>query len=1098
MAQYTINFSSNASDVIRELNSVIGAVAKVEKAGSRVALDIDTSRLSRGIAITFKDIDKQINNMQRKLSRLQIGSGAFRSTQASLGFREGQRERGELIGQSLRLRGQAQSFESGSLVNLNKQLQALQIEASQVRPNSQEWASFQQQIGRIRGELQKADKAADAIQLRENLGAFRPGSLDQLSARLRLLKIEANAIAPSTDRWRAVNAEIQKTERGIQRISKKPLTAGQRAGAAGGAFLYGGGMGGGLGSALGGIAGGLAGGVPGAFAGAAGGQVLDNLIQQAGAVAKLSAEYNKSRMALAGVTSDQEDFNKALSAASSIGQKFLLPLVDSTKQFTKLQASVRGAGYDTETTVKAFNGIASAIIATGGSTEDLNGALLATSQVFSKGKVSAEELRQQIGERLAGAFTIFADSSGVAAKELDKLLQKGEVTLDDFIKFLDELGKRYGSTADLLATAPENAGPRLQVAIQAMQLTYAGFFQKVGAGFQAYATDLVNFTITNQKQFQKIVATVAVMAQDIYNIFSGLIDSLIPPLTSFFKFVFENFARGIDALSSLAEQSKRAAGGPEQRAAAAVEALYPNPIDRALKGGKAYQEALAVELRLEAGAGGGRKSLQDRINEMSKNLFAPFQPSKFGAALSNKPAGSAGADGAEDSKQQKLKKFYEDQSRLLKGTLDLRIKDLEAQRLSGEISEYDFQRQKAILELNFQKKIISEGLSVALKQLADENLSTADKELKASQLRKEAALDLANAEKSSALDIEKARQGLLEIFDPEQNNLELEKQKAMIDAVSNGMRELTPDMQAYFDIREKLAGISATDAALIKAEIDAYRAQREEIYQNARALEFLNEQLNLQNRLQLAGILDPRVELRARLRQEKPGFTLDQIEEIATLQETIAEVERGRDQLRSIASSIGDAFGTAFKGIITGTSSVREALAGMFQSIADSFADMVAKMIAEWLKAQLIKGFMSLFPGFGGAAGGIGSAASNLNQYAPLVPMANGGVLSGGFRAFANGGVVTGPTLGLVGEGRYNEAVIPLPDGRSVPVDLGGMAGGMGGEVTSNIVVNINNGQMQGNGNSNGSELGRKIEGAVKQVLVSELRPGGILSSGRR
>ena len=105
---------------------------------------------------------------------------------------------------------------------------------------------------------------------------------------------------------------------------------------------------------------------------------------------------------------------------------------------------------------------------------------------------------------------------------------------------------------------------------------------------------------------------------------------------------------------------------------------------------------------------------------------------------------------------------------------------------------------------------------------------------------------------------------------------------------------------------------------------------------------------------------------------------------------------------------------------------------------------------------------------------------------------------TGGFQAFANGGIVSGPTLGLVGEGRYNEAVIPLPDGKSVPVDLGGMAGGMGGEVTSNIVVNINNGQMQGNGNSNGSELGRKIEGAVKQVLVSELRPGGILSSGRR
>jgi tape measure domain-containing protein len=230
-------------------------------------------------------------------------------------------------------------------------------------------------------------------------------------------------------------------------------------------------------------------------------------------------------------------------------------------------------------------------------------------------------------------------------------------------------------------------------------------------------------------------------------------------------------------------------------------------------------------------------------------------------------------------------------------------------------------------------------------------------------------------------------------------------------------------------------------------------------------------------------------------------------------------------QLAEAAKTIGDAFGEAFKGIITGSMTVQEAFAGMFQSIADHFADMVAQMIAEWAKTQLIKGFQALLgmiiPGFGGiAAGGIGGAFAgsaggaagfggsfdagiaplpNIPDYSgAFKTAANGAVWNGGFQAFANGGIVTGPTLGLVGEGKYNEAVIPLPDGKSVPVDLGGMAGGMGGEVTSNIVVNINNGQMQGNGNGNGSELGRKIEGAVKQVLVSELRPGGILSSGRR
>jgi hypothetical protein len=72
--------------------------------------------------------------------------------------------------------------------------------------------------------------------------------------------------------------------------------------------------------------------------------------------------------------------------------------------------------------------------------------------------------------------------------------------------------------------------------------------------------------------------------------------------------------------------------------------------------------------------------------------------------------------------------------------------------------------------------------------------------------------------------------------------------------------------------------------------------------------------------------------------------------------------------------------------------------------------------------------------------------------------------------------------------------VIPLPDGKSVPVQLSGGDGG--NQINSNITVNVSNGQAQSNATgSNSSELGRKIEGAVKQVIVGELRPGGLLAS---
>ena len=213
----------------------------------------------------------------------------------------------------------------------------------------------------------------------------------------------------------------------------------------------------------------------------------------------------------------------------------------------------------------------------------------------------------------------------------------------------------------------------------------------------------------------------------------------------------------------------------------------------------------------------------------------------------------------------------------------------------------------------------------------------------------------------------------------------------------------------------------------------------------------------------------------------------------------------------SAAKTIGDAFGTAFKGIITGSMTAQEALANMFQSIADRFADMVTQMIAKWLETQVLQGFQALFkvalPVLGAAAGGLSSgfgagtssaidtgATGWANSFATPLKLANGGIAPGSFTAFANGGIVTGPTLGLVGEGRYNEAVIPLPDGKSVPVQLSGGDGG--NQINSNITVNVSNSQAQSNATgSNSSELGRKIEGAVKQVIVGELRPGGLLAS---
>lgn len=108
---------------------------------------------------------------------------------------------------------------------------------------------------------------------------------------------------------------------------------------------------------------------------------------------------------------------------------------------------------------------------------------------------------------------------------------------------------------------------------------------------------------------------------------------------------------------------------------------------------------------------------------------------------------------------------------------------------------------------------------------------------------------------------------------------------------------------------------------------------------------------------------------------------------------------------------------------------------------------------------------------------------------------ANGGIAPGGikFRAFAGGGTVSGPTLGLVGEGRYNEAIVPLPDGKSIPVDMKGASGGGGDNFNVNVSVDASGSKVEGD-SGKAKELGQAFSSAIQAELIKQKRPGGLLA----
>lgn len=142
--------------------------------------------------------------------------------------------------------------------------------------------------------------------------------------------------------------------------------------------------------------------------------------------------------------------------------------------------------------------------------------------------------------------------------------------------------------------------------------------------------------------------------------------------------------------------------------------------------------------------------------------------------------------------------------------------------------------------------------------------------------------------------------------------------------------------------------------------------------------------------------------------------------------------------LGDAVESLGQAFSSAFESAIVKGESLRNVLGSLLQDIGKI---LIKVAILTPLENAIKSGLGSLIGSFGGSVSGGGGGHGS----------AMGDILTArGPIALASGGIVDRPYLSLIGEGAMNEAVVPLPDGRRIPVDMRG--GGRGG-VTN--VINI-------------------------------------------
>lgn len=178
------------------------------------------------------------------------------------------------------------------------------------------------------------------------------------------------------------------------------------------------------------------------FAAAVGGGAigLSNFVSRLTETAKETSRVN---IALKNVSKSTEEYADHQQFIIGLSKKYGVQVNSLTSGFAKFKAAADISNMALSDQYKIFESVSRASVAFGLSADDQKGVFLALSQMMSKGKVQAEELRLQMAERLPVAIQAMAKAAGVSVEELDKLMKQGKLYASDvlprFAEVLNEM-----------------------------------------------------------------------------------------------------------------------------------------------------------------------------------------------------------------------------------------------------------------------------------------------------------------------------------------------------------------------------------------------------------------------------------------------------------------------------------------------------------------------------------------------------------------------------------------------------------------------------------------------------------------------------------
>lgn len=172
-------------------------------------------------------------------------------------------------------------------------------------------------------------------------------------------------------------------------------------------------------------------------------QVADLSIS--GLISKLietARETNRAVTALKNISPTLDDFAKNQRWLIDLSEKYGTDVNTLTGEFAKFTAAGNLMNMPLADQRKIFEAVDRACTGFSLTAEDTNSVFLALTQMMGKGKIQAQELRLQMGEKLPVAINAMAMAAGGSLGNLDKLMKEGKLLSADVLpKFADALNK---------------------------------------------------------------------------------------------------------------------------------------------------------------------------------------------------------------------------------------------------------------------------------------------------------------------------------------------------------------------------------------------------------------------------------------------------------------------------------------------------------------------------------------------------------------------------------------------------------------------------------------------------------------------------------